>query len=99
MKMEKNKKKENKFFYILGTIGLVFMLSFTVVNFFRDSRLLAKPVLSNEASDTKTTSDGYKTIKFKKPASTSKVKSKSVKTPEPTAKPTEKATPVPTGEP
>lgn len=102
--MGKNNKKSNRIFYIIGTMVLVVMLSFTVVNFLRDSRLLEKPVLSKVAdkssADSKSTApDGYKTLKYKKSTDTGKTKSKPAKTPKPATKPTPTVTPMPTGEP
>ena len=87
-----------KVLYVSGTIALVFMLSFSAVNFISDARVLKAPVLSKETAPDKevkgTEADDYKTIKYKKPTPTPKPKAK--KTPAPktaTPTPTPKAIP------
>lgn len=90
----------NKVVYIAGTLALVFMLVFSAVNFLRDARVLKLPVLSSESAvdkDTKSSEDGgYKTLKYKKPATTTPKPQKTTapkKPAVPTPKPAPKAIP------
>lgn len=74
------------------------MLVVVAINFVRDARVLQKPLLSTTApkkSDTGKT-DGYTTIKYKKPAADSAKKPEKPKTTTPPAKTAEPAVVPPT---
>ena len=101
MSEKKNKSRNNgfsKILYIAGTVALVFMLSFSAVNFIRDARVLKLPVLSSVApadkSPQSTEDGGYKTLKYKKPTDAATPKPK--KTPTPQKSSAAKPTPEPT---
>jgi hypothetical protein len=88
-------------FYMIGTLVIAAMLVVVAINFVRDARVLQKPLLSTSAPKKSDTgkADGYKTIKYKKPAADSVKKSEKPKTttaPASTEKPAEKpSTPSP----
>lgn len=96
-KGKKNSSFLSKVLYASGTVALIFMLSFSTVNFLKDARVLKSPVLSSAAAADKGTesseSDEYKTIKYQKPTATPKPKSKKTPVPQKTATPTPKVIP------
>ena len=91
--MDKQKKSGlRQIFYMVGTLVITVMLVVVAINFVRDARILQKPLLSTSTpkhSDSGN-SDGYKTIKYKKPMADSAKK---------TDKPKTNAAPVKTSEP
>ena len=97
--MVKQKKSGlRQIFYMVGTLVIAVMLVIVGINFVRDARILQKPLLSTSTpkkSDSGNV-DGYKTIKYKKPAANSTKKPDKPKTSTAPAKTAEPAVVPPT---
>lgn len=81
--MSKQKKSGfSHIFYTFGTLVMAVMLVIVAINFARDARALQKPLLSTptEKKSDSGNADGYKTIKYKKPAADTAKKTDKPKT-------------------
>lgn len=96
--MDKQKKSGiSTILYTFGTLMIIVFMAVVAINFLQDGRAFQKPLLSTsvEKKADSTSTEGYKTLKYKKPEADSSKKTTAAKKPTKpaaTAKPTVETT-------